>query len=84
MFTNSKLSQLRLHVRQKGVEGAEAEASSLERTASSVASRIDWVRGNLLGSGSFGNVYAALVVGSNELLAGSCAVNTLWSSLQFL
>lgn len=81
MFTNSKLSQLRLHVRQKGVEGAEAEAG-LERTASSVASRIDWVRGNLLGSGSFGNVYAALVVGSNELLAGAC--NTLRSSLQLL
>jgi len=67
VFTNSQLSQLRLHVRQR-TEGTQGEAE-LERTASSVASRIDWVKGNLLGSGSFGNVYAALVVGSNELLA---------------
>eukprot|EP00658_Telonema_sp_P-2_P070829 TRINITY_DN60216_c0_g1_i2.p1 TRINITY_DN60216_c0_g1~~TRINITY_DN60216_c0_g1_i2.p1 ORF type:complete len:635 (-),score=137.14 TRINITY_DN60216_c0_g1_i2:117-2021(-) len=37
--------------------------------SNSATADISWVRGNLLGAGAFGNVYAGLVVGTNELVA---------------
>lgn len=51
-------------------EVTSVQASSLaSRVLSGGTKRVKWVRGTLLGTGSFGNVYLGLIPASGELMA---------------
>eukprot|EP00656_Telonema_subtile_P015234 TRINITY_DN17953_c0_g1_i1.p1 TRINITY_DN17953_c0_g1~~TRINITY_DN17953_c0_g1_i1.p1 ORF type:complete len:662 (-),score=217.24 TRINITY_DN17953_c0_g1_i1:46-2031(-) len=57
VFRHDKLMEMRLHTGSSSTTTQQGEQ------------RIEWVRGNLIGSGAFGNVFAGLTIPHNELVA---------------